>query len=95
MKNRVHTRSFARLARRLLCASLPHLPSPPNLPPAMTANDTSTLRPYHRSRPRHLATIGRSFLPLVALMLFAGSVVFASWFVIFLCGMGWNLVAGV
>jgi hypothetical protein len=31
---------------------------------------------------------------LVALMLFAGRVVFASWFVLFLCGLGWDLVTG-
>lgn len=60
----------------------------------MTANDTPSLRPFGRSRPRNLATFGRSVLPLVVLMLFAGSVVFASWFLIFLAGLGWNLVTG-
>lgn len=60
----------------------------------MTANDTPSLRPYHRARPRTMATFGRSMLPLVALMLFAGSVVFMSWFVIFLCSKGWELVTG-
>jgi hypothetical protein len=60
----------------------------------MTANDTQALRPYKSVRPRNMATFGRSVLPLVALMLFAGSVVFASWFVLFLCGLGWDLVTG-
>lgn len=60
----------------------------------MTAQDTPSLRPYRQQRTRNLATVGRSVLPLVILMLFAGSVVFASWFLLFLAGLGWNLVTG-
>jgi hypothetical protein len=60
----------------------------------MTANDTQSLRPYKSIRPRSASSFGRAVLPLVALMLFAGTVVFASWFFLFLCGLGWNLVTG-
>lgn len=88
------------MARRLLTTRsvASPVPIPPNrnaaISRAMTVNDTSSLRPYRASRPRHMASFGRSVLPLVVLMLFAGSVVFASWFLIFLAGLGWNYVTG-
>lgn len=60
----------------------------------MTAHETPALRPYKSVRPRNMASFGRSILPLVALMLFAGTVVFATWLVLFLCGLGFEYVTG-
>jgi hypothetical protein len=60
----------------------------------MTVQATPVLRPRRAVRARPMGTFFRSMLPLVVLMLFAGSVVVMSWLALFLCGLGWDCLFG-